>query len=821
MKEQQLDKLWDWLEQKKLDMPDVLQSIQYNLRFVLCRNRNTTRMHDIYTSIALSVREKLLDNWNQTQKQYFDGEYKKIYYLSLEYLIGRSLKNHLINLGLYEDYRKTLETFDIDLSELLEEEEDAGLGNGGLGRLAACFLDSMTTLQLPAYGYGIRYEYGIFTQEIKDGEQIEHPDTWLSKGYPWEIPRHGLGVKVKFYGRVEEGGNIKGTSCSRWVDTQDVIAIPYDLPISGYGTSTVNNLRLWSAKASKDFDFDLFNAGDFMKAVEQKQQTETISKVLYPNDTGFMGKELRLKQQYFFVSASLQDILRRYRAKYSSFDKIGDHIAIQLNDTHPAIAVPEFMRLMIDEEGLSWQKAWSLTQSVFAYTNHTIMSEALEKWSVNLLGNLLPRLMQIIFDINHFFILELQKTYPNDDQIIKQLSLIEESEEQQVRMAHLAIIGSHTVNGVSALHTELLKQTIFSEFHKMNPKKIQNKTNGITPRLWLKEANPSLSQLIDSKIGNSWTLKLSDLAQLEKFADDEDFQQSWKQVKKENKKALAKYLKGRHGLVDPNTMFDVQVKRIHEYKRQLLNILHAIIVYNRIKNNPSEKRTPRTVMIGGKAAPGYYMAKLIIHLANDVGKRLNADPLSKDLLNFIFLENYNVSFAEKIIPATEISQQISTAGTEASGTSNMKFCLNGAMLLGTMDGANIEITEEIGRENIFIFGMEESEVTSLRNQGYRSKDFINDEVQEALDMIAKGFFNPDEPDRYIDVYNNLVYQDHYMLLADLQSYIDCQQEVESAYQDRKKWLRMSILNVARIGKFSSDRTIDEYARQIWNVRPIQ
>ncbi len=825
---EKMDKLWEFIASyRKSDQKSIIDSMAHHLGFTLCKSRYTTSNVDVYDGIALSIRDHLVELWNDTQHTYDEQGCKKVYYLSLEYLIGRSLRNNLVNLNLYQAYQKAVAEIGFDLEEVEELEHDAGLGNGGLGRLAACFLDSMAALKLPAYGYGIRYEYGIFQQKIENGQQVEHPDLWLSEGYPWEIPRWELSVPIKFYGHVHQYKDEQGVSRYNWLDTQDVVAVPFDVPISGYGTRTVNNLRLWSARSSKDFDFQLFNAGDFLRAVEEKQKSETISKVLYPNDTGFLGKELRLKQQYFFVSASLQDIIRRYKMSHDSFDHFPEQIAIQLNDTHPAIAVPELMRLLVDEEGLEWQKAWSIVTHVCAYTNHTVMPEALEKWSVELMDNLLPRLLQIIYDINHTFLNEVRKKRPHDVDMLRRISLIDEGDygrNKQVRMANLAIVGSHTINGVSALHSDLLKTTIFQDFFKLFPEKFQNKTNGITPRLWLRCANPELSELISSKIGDSWITNLDDLKKLVPLAEDADFHKEWQAVKRKKKEQLAAILLERQGIeLNVDSIFDVQVKRMHEYKRQLLNILYTIVLYNRIRRNPEGDYVPRTIMIGGKAAPGYYMAKLVIRLASDVGRVVNADPVLQDRLKFVFLENYSVSFAEKIIPATELSQQISTAGTEASGTGNMKFCLNGGIIIGTMDGANIEIREEVGEDNIFIFGLTTPQVMEARKKGYSPRDYYtnNPELKEALDMINSGFFNKDNPNLYNDIYNALTYDDYYMLLADFMSYCACQERVNQAYLDQEQWTKMSILNTAKIGKFSSDRTIQEYAEEIWGVEPVE
>ncbi len=817
--------LWDLVsEYLGMDPKSIVQSVASHMEFTLGKNRFTAEDFDIYESLAMSIRDRLVELWNDTQQTYYDQHCKRVYYLSLEYLTGRSLRNNLINLGIDEVCKKAMEQIGFDINLLEEMEQDAGLGNGGLGRLAACFLDSMATLQLPAYGYGIRYEYGIFKQQIEENRQAESPDNWIEKGYPWEMPRWELMIPVHYYGRVITEIGPDGREHFKWVDTQNVLAMAYDIPIPGYRNHTVNNLRLWSARAAEDFNFQSFDAGEYMRAVEEKQSSETISKVLYPNDKNFSGKELRLKQQYFFVAASLQDIMRRFKKDYNqNWDMLPEKIAIQLNDTHPSIAVPEFMRILVDDEYLSWEHAWRLTQGVFAYTNHTVLPEALEKWPVDMMSNLLPRHMQIIFEINHRFLEEVRQWRPGDDGVLSRMSLIEEGGSQQIRMPNLAIVGSHAVNGVAALHTDLLKATIFKDFYEMYPDRFQNKTNGITPRRWLRSSNPELSSLITEKIGDSWITHLDDLKQLIPYADKPQFRKEWQEVKHLKKVQFADWLKDYQGVViDPNTLFDIQVKRIHEYKRQLLNVLHIITLFNRIRENPQQPVVPRTIMIGGKAAPGYYTAKLIIQLANDVARVVNNDPAMQGKLKVVFLENYCVSMAERLIPAAELSQHISTAGMEASGTSNMKFSLNGSLLIGTMDGANIEIREEVGDDNIFIFGLTTPEVMGLRHKGYNPRVYYqaNREVREALEMINTGYFNRDNPYLYNDLYNQLIYNDHYLLLADYASYIECQEKVSEAYLDQERWNKMSILNTANMGKFSTDRTIHQYAEDIWGVAPV-
>lgn len=820
----EMEIMWDLIATyRSMDRDGLLESMANHIEFSQCKNRYTAEDFDIFRSFALSIRDRLVEFWNDTQQTYHKKKCKQVYYLSLEYLIGRSLKNNLLNLGISDAGEEAIRKIGYDLEEIQELEHDAGLGNGGLGRLAACFLESMATLELPAHGYGIRYEFGIFKQQFENGAQVEAPDNWLEEGYPWEIPRWEVVYPVHFFGQVKEIINKNGKSKRVWVETEEVVAMAYDVPIAGYGNHTVNNLRLWSAKPSKSFDFQLFNSGDYIQAVEETQRSGTISKVLYPNDQGFSGKELRLKQQYFFVAASLQDILRRFKTHSENFESFPDHVAIQLNDTHPSIAIPELMRIFVDEEDLEWDEAWSITTRVFAYTNHTVLPEALERWSVDLMGRLLPRHLEIIYQINDSFLASVKKQFPDDTDLLRRISFIEENDHKQIRMPYLSIVGSHTINGVAELHTELLKTTVFKDFYKLFPERFQNKTNGITPRLWLRNVNPELSKIITAKIGDGWITELQQLRQLEAFAEDPEFQQSWRSVKRLKKEQLANWLKQNSGIsIDPESLFDVQIKRIHEYKRQLLNILHVIYLYNQMLEHPELPFVSRTFLFGGKAAPGYFMAKLIINLANDVARVVNHDPAMQDRLKVVFVPNYNVSVAEKMIPATDISQHISTAGTEASGTGNMKFILNGALILGTMDGANIEIAEEVGAENIFTFGMSSDEVSSLAKSGYNPRVSYqnNPELREVLSMINTGYFNRDKPHLYNDLYNSLVFEDKYMLLEDFASYVECQQRVIKTWQDPEKWTRMSILNTAASGKFSSDRTIAEYARDIWKLKPV-
>lgn len=784
----------------------------------------TTR--DWYETSAHTVRDHLIERWVDTVETYNDQDPKRVYYLSLEFLIGRMLSNAALNLGIEGQLRDGLQALGQEMEAVEEMETDAALGNGGLGRLAACFLDSMASHDIPGMGYGIRYEYGMFNQHIEDGQQVEHPDNWLRYGNPWEFQRPDRLYPVKFYGHVVEFPSENGDIEHHWVETETVMAMAYDMPVPGYRTETVNNLRLWSAKATREFNLESFNAGDYVGAVEEKNSTENLSKVLYPNDTSMIGRELRLRQQYFFVSASIQDILHRFIGRHGmNWDLLPEKIAIQLNDTHPSIAVAEMMHALVDVYRLKWDHAWSLTTRIFAYTNHTLMPEALETWSLEMFGRVLPRHLEIIYEINHRFLHDVNHRFPGDTELLRRVSLIDEDHGRRVRMAHLAVVGSHTVNGVAAIHSELLKTTLFADFNRIFPGKIVNVTNGITPRRWLNQCNQSLTELIGERIGGGF---IRDLAQLEKllpYADDVGFRKLFRQVKQANKVRLAERIKQKLGIdVDPNSMFDVQVKRIHEYKRQLLNVLHVITLYNRIRAGQVENVTPRTVIFAGKAAPGYWMAKLIIRLINDVASMVNDDPAIHGLLKVVFLPNYDVSSAEKIFPASDLSEQISTAGTEASGTGNMKMALNGALTIGTLDGANIEIREEVGEDNIFIFGLTTQQVEEVRAAGYNPWEYYNtnSELKQVLDMIAEGYFSVDEPDRYKPIYENLTWNgDHYLLLADYASYVATQDAVSELFKDQEEWTRRAILNVAHMGKFSSDRTIREYAQKVWGVNSVE
>ena len=799
-------------------------SFEHHLRYTLVDDMFSATKMDHFISLALSVRDRLVEKWLQTQQSYYENSVKRVYYLSMEFLIGRLLTNNLINLGIYDEYKQALEELGYDIHELEETEVEAGLGNGGLGRLASCFLDSIASLGIPGYGYGIRYEFGIFYQKIIRGYQVETADNWLRIGNPWEISRPRSLFPVRFYGHVESTQNSQGEMEHKWVNTQDVMAMAHDIPVPGYKNNTVNNLRLWSARSSRELELDYFQAGDYFQAVQNKHESEVISKVLYPADHNQLGKELRFKQEYFFVSASLSDIIRRYKKRHTSFDQFSDKVAIQLNDTHPALGIAELMRVLIDIEKMPWDKAWEITVNTFAFTNHTILPEALEKWSIELFKRVLPRHLDIIFQINQRFMDQLQERYPGDIEKMSKMSLIEENHTKYIRMANLSIIGSHSTNGVAELHSSILKEKVFPDFHEMFPNRFNNKTNGITPRRWLKACNPELSKLISEYIGDSWVKDLYNIQSLQDHIKDPQLIHRWKKIKFDNKKHLAGYIRSSLDLeVDPGSLFETQVKRIHEYKRQILSVLHTIALYNRMRKNPesiSAPKTPRTVMFSGKAAPGYAMAKLIIKFINSVAETINADASLQGKLKVVFLPNYSVTLAEKIIPAADLSVQISTAGMEASGTGNMKLSLNGALTVGTLDGANIEIMEEVGRENIFIFGLNAEEVAEKKQKGYHPRDIYeqNQELKEALDMIQKGFFYSPQANIFQPILENLLDQgDPYMVLADFQSYCDIQDKIGSAYLDTDTWARKSILNVSRMGKFSSDRSIKEYAEDIWKV----
>ncbi|TSK08071.1 MAG: glycogen/starch/alpha-glucan phosphorylase [Geobacter sp.] len=802
----------------------IIKSFLEHLEYTLGKDKYSATPYDRYNALAYAVRDHLVERWLDTQQAYYNSDNKRVYYMSMEFLMGRTLSNSLINLGLWDDFKDAITSLGNDFDLILNEEQDAGLGNGGLGRLAACFLDSMATMSIPAYGYGIRYEYGIFRQHIADGAQVEIPDNWLRYRNPWELDRQEHLHTVKFYGRVISTFDKNGKLAREWVDTDDVMAMAYDTPIPGYQTHSVNTLRLWSAKSSREFDLKFFNEGNYIRAVEKKMQSETISKVLYPADNVVEGKELRFKQEYFLASATVHDVLYRFKKKHHDMKLLPDKVAIQLNDTHPTLAIPELMRVLMDEEGIDWDEAWAITRKTFAYTNHTILPEALEQWPVWFFEQILPRHLQIIYEINEQFMLEIKARFPDEPERLTRMSIVEEHWERKIRMAHLAIVGSHSINGVAALHTEILKNELFHDFYEMFPERFNNKTNGITQRRWLKMSNPALSSLIDEYIGDGWTKNLFELEKLRAIAGDPEFLGRWQQVKRGNKEDLCRYIKQHNDIdVDPDSMFDVQVKRIHEYKRQLLNVLHVITLFNRIKDDPARDVAPRTFIFAGKAAPSYAAAKLIIRLINAVAAVVNHDPDVAGRIKVVFLANYGVSLAEKIFPASDLSEQISTAGTEASGTGNMKFALNGALTIGTLDGANIEIMEEVGRENIFIFGMTAAEVMQLRERGYNPREYYNGnrELKRVIDMISSGFFSPWAPDLFTPLTDSLLdLGDHYMLLADYASYVACHEQVAALFRDQREWARRAILNCAGMGKFSSDRTIDEYAREIWGIKPI-
>ncbi len=811
-------------EKVGFDTDSIKHSLSNGLTYSVGKDTITATNRDRFFAAAYMVRNRLIDRWMETMRSYYINDAKRVYYFSLEFLMGRTLMNSVHNLGFDQQFREACNELGIDLDDVREIEPDAALGNGGLGRLAACFLDSMATLSLPGYGYGIRYEYGMFAQRIEDGRQVEHPDNWLRYGNPWEFPRPEVLHQVKFHGRVVQYEDENGVARYHWIDTDDVMAMAFDTPIPGYGTHTVNNMRLWAAKATRDFELRYFNEGNYVKAVEDKNDSENLSKVLYPDDTTAMGRELRLKQQYFFVCASLHDILYRYNKYQTNFDALPDKVAIQLNDTHPAIAIPELMRILVDLHRLDWDKAWDITIRTFAYTNHTLMPEALETWAVALFENVLPRHMQIIYEINRRFLKDVMHRYPGDTGILRRMSIIDEGGGRRVRMAHLAIIGSHKVNGVAQIHTELMKQTIFADFDSFFPGKIINITNGITPRRWLNQANRRLAELITSRIGAGWVKNLSQLKHLIPLADDASFREEFAAVKRADKERFVTMLKQKHNIdISADTLFDVQIKRIHEYKRQLLNVLHIVTLYNRIRDDLNGQYVPRTVIFGGKAAPGYATAKLIIKLINDIADIVNNDPKVAGRLKVVFIPNYDVSTAEEMIPAADLSEQISTAGTEASGTGNMKLALNGALTIGTLDGANIEIRNEVGEDNIFIFGLTAAEVAEAKAKGYHPWDFYHDnaELRTALDMIASGFFSVGEPGRFKPIVESLLQGgDKYMLLADYASYIACQEKVAIAYQNQDEWIRKAILNIANMGKFSSDHTIMQYASKIWDAKPV-
>lgn len=804
---------------KPTNSVDALRrAISNRLVYQVGKDLRSATQRDWLFAVVHAVRDRIIDSWRESLAQASDHDTKRVHYLSMEYLTGRALTNAMLAADIYEPIKQACSLLGADFDALIDLEPDAGLGNGGLGRLAACFLDSMATLGLSSMGYGIRYEYGMFAQRIENGQQVEEPDNWLNDGYPWEFMRPELSYTVRYGGRL-----VPHNGHSSWVDTENVIATAYDSGIPGYQMHSVITLRLWSARASVGVNLDAFNRGDYIAAVEAKNQSENVSRVLYPDDRSEHGRELRLRQEYFFVSASLQDILRRHLKKHSGFTHLAEKVAIHLNDTHPALAVPELMRLLIDEYQMTWAESWALCTRIFSYTNHTLMEEALETWPVDLLSRVLPRHMGIIFDINALFLAEVHQRFPDDSAIMRRISLIEERGTRRVRMAHLSVLASHKVNGVSALHSQLMVETIFADFALMYPNRFCNKTNGITPRRWLSQANPSLSSLIDNRIGPQWRADLDQLSKLRDLADEPEFQNAFRLSKQHNKRRLADLIAKTPGvIIDPDSLFDVQVKRMHEYKRQLLNVLHVITRYHRILAQPNANWVPRTVIFAGKAASAYFMAKLVIRLINDVARVVNNDPRIGTLLRVVFIPNYRVSLAEVIIPAANLSEQISTAGTEASGTGNMKFALNGALTIGTWDGANIEMAEHVGLDNFFIFGNRTEKVAALRSAGYQPRTYYdsNFDLKQAIDRLAEGEFSPEEPHRYQDIVNTLLESDHYQLLADYADYVQTQDRVDALYRRPTDWTRCAIMNVAGMGYFSSDRTIGEYAREIWGVAPV-
>ena len=807
-----------------MDNKSITEGFRHYYSHTLGRDKNCKSTHYPYKALSLTIRDRLMERWKNTNYAYQDQDCRRTYYLSLEFLMGRTLSNSMLNLNLNEAVQKSFYSLGLDLEEIADAEHDAGLGNGGLGRRAACFLDSCATLQLPVKGYGLRYEYGMFRQHIDNGYQIEDTDHWLLDGNPWELERPEYTQRIKFGGHTESRLSHDGSYRVHWTDTRDVLAIPYDIPIPGFQNGTVNTLRLWSAAATDEFDLDEFNSGSYTEAVEEKNSAEHITMVLYPNDSSENGKELRLRQQYFLASASLQDVIREWLHRHNNFDQFAEKNCFQLNDTHPTISIAEFMRLLMDEYHMSWDDAWTISCKTMAYTNHTLLPEALEKWSVHLFERLLPRLLEIIYEINARFLKQVAMHWPGDTQRLRRMSIFEEGPVPQVRMAYLAIVGSFSVNGVAALHTRLLKQGLFGDFYQLWPDKFNNKTNGVTPRRWLAGCNPELRELITDTIGDSWIKDLSQLKTLKKSINKKSFRNQWQQIKHNNKKKLAELIKQNCQVeFNSNSLFDVQVKRIHEYKRQLLNILHVIHLYNRIKAGDTENWTNRCVLIGGKAAPGYAMAKLIIKLINNVAEVINNDPEVGDLLKVAFFPNYRVSAMEVICPGTDLSEQVSTAGKEASGTGNMKFMMNGALTIGTLDGANIEIREEVGDDNFFLFGLTAEEVEVTRSHYDPDKIIQNDkDLRNVMRMLETGYFSQFEPGLFDPIIQTIKNpHDLWMTAADFHSYVEAQEQVSLAYQDKKRWTTMSIINTLSSGKFSTDRTMEEYNRDIWHLEPVK
>ena len=794
-----------------------------NLFSVLGRFPATATVNDKYLALAYSVRDRLLERWAATSETYYRKRVRTVCYLSAEFLLGPHLGNNLVNLGSFDTAKQAMEELGLDFAQLLEQEEEPGLGNGGLGRLAACYLDSLATLQIPSIGYGIRYEFGIFDQQIRDGWQVEMTDKWLRLGNPWEIPRPEIAFNVGFGGRTEPYTDANGRYRVRWTPGRVVRGVAHDTPILGYRVNTANLLRLWSAEAVNSFNFEAFNVGDYYGAVEEKVASETISKVLYPNDTALPGKQLRLEQQYFFVACALQDMIRIHRQTAPDLSGFHEKYAVQLNDTHPALAVPELVRILVDEYGMDWEPAWDITRKTFAYTNHTLLPEALEKWSVGLFGSVLPRHLEIVYEINRRFLAGIRSRYAGDDDRLRRLSLIDEAGERSVRMAHLACVGSHAINGVAALHSGLLRRDVLRDFDALWPEKFRNVTNGVTPRRFIMLINPGLTKLLTEAIGDAWTRDLEGLRALAPMADDAAFRQEWRGVKRRNREALAAEIERKTGVIpDPESLFDVQAKRIHEYKRQHLNLLHVVTLYHRLKRRAGFDPPPRTVVFAGKAAPGYMVAKRIIKLIHAVADVVNNDRETAGRLRVVFVPDYNVKHSQRIFPGADLSEQISTAGKEASGTGNMKFAMNGALTIGTLDGANIEIREAVGAENFFLFGMTVQDVQHRLAQGYRPFDFYrsDEELRAAIDAIADGAFSSGDRELFKPIVENLLGSDPYMVLADYRSYVDCQDEVAGAWRDPERWTRAAIRNVAYMGPFSSDRSIRDYCRDIWHVEPV-
>jgi starch phosphorylase len=807
-----------------IDPDSIAADFRRYFSHTLGRDKNCKSIHYLYTALAYTQRDRLMERWKNTHYAYDESDSKRAYYLSLEFLMGRALGNAMLNLGIQDETARAMYDLGIELEEISEREHDAGLGNGGLGRLAACFLDSCATLQLPVTGYGIRYEYGMFRQNIENGNQVEEPDHWLRDGNPWELERPEFTQRVRYGGYSEHYHNHKGELCVRWVGTRNVLAVPYDVPVPGYQNGTVNTLRLWHAAATDEFDLGEFNAGSYTESVAAKNDAEHITMVLYPNDASENGKELRLRQQYFLASASLQDILRDWIDRHGNdFTHFAAKNHFQLNDTHPTCVVPELMRLLMDEHGLSWDRAWAITSNTVAYTNHTLLPEALEKWPVRIFGSLLPRPLEIIMEINARYLTQISRRWPGDTDRLRRMSVIEDGAESQVRMAYLAIVASFSVNGVAALHSQLLEQTLFRDFYQLWPKKFNNKTNGVTQRRWLAWANPSLGKLITEKIGDNWITDLAQLKRLAPYAEDPAFRAQWYQAHQTNKVRLAALVQQDCGVTfDTRALFDVQVKRIHEYKRQLLNVLHVIHLYDRIKRGDTSNWTPRCVLIGGKAAPGYVMAKNIIKLVCNVANVVNSDPDVGDLLKVAFIPNYRVTAMEIICPGTDLSEQISTAGKEASGTGNMKFMMNGSLTIGTLDGANIEMREEVGEDNFFLFGLTAEEVEAGRaNHNPNAIIEADEDLRRVMQLLGSGHFNQFEPYIFDPIIQSLTsHGDYWMTTADFRSFVDAQQRAAEAFRDQEHWTRMSILNTAASGKFSSDRTIREYNEEIWKLTPV-